>query len=176
MNEIKNIDFAEKDKEFIKRMYSALAKNSPDIQKFKLAFGRKMTDDLSTYMAFISLCEERKPKTIEHIYFLLTCLFFKTEKVFRDNENVTYVKYQSLLKRVYGDSKTTNKQIERLMDMDFDNNGLFESSFMRLYNRCIKELKGNERFDYLALLKDLKFWNKDDRNVRIKWAYEIISD
>lgn len=164
-----------KDSEFINSLRSNLHRKSPSLYTVRRAFGKQLDEnDVRTFMAFLDVSNGNYVKKYENVYFLVASMFYTVER-FSDTEDSSkkYIKFEKLLGRIYGKSKSTDKTISTFIDSCFDTNGIFVNRFVRLVSRCKKELVGNEHIDFSSLLYDLKHWNDEDKNVKYTWAKSI---
>lgn len=158
------------EQEFIKSLHHHLFSSPREVNALKRAFGRPITDDISTYMSFLKVSGGHIYRPKEKIYFLIACMYYLYEKP--DSEG-NYIPFETLLGRLYGQTGSTDSDIAFLVNCDDLDNGMFLKKFVSYANRCKALLKGNERVDFCKLLKDLKSWNREDKTTRLKWAREI---
>ena len=165
-----------KDTDFVKCLYANLMRGSKCIYTLKRAFGHPFKSDLKEYMSFLSVCEKSIDPRDEKVYFLVATMFYNFERHSTEiSENTKYVKFEQLLSRIYRTSNSTNKTISQMIDSDFDTDGIFINRFVRIANRCKKELRPYEHLDFIKLISDFRFWNADNKRVKFQWAKEIVN-
>ena len=164
------------DSEFIKSLWSTLYRKSSSLYTVRRAFGKSLNEnDVSVFMSFLDVSNGYYIDKYKDIYFLVASMFYIVERPSdTENNNKKYIKFEKLLGRIYGKSKSTDKTISAFIDSCFDANGIFVNRFVRLVSRCKKELVGNEHIDFSSLLYDLKHWNDEDKNVKYTWAKSIV--
>lgn len=161
----------------VKSLWSKLYAKSSSIYCLKRAFGNSVDNvDIKTYMAFLDVSCNNFPDSYKNVCFIVSTMFYNFERPNQDeNNSKTFVTFEKLISRIYGKSKSTDKMIQNFVDSDFDSNGIFVNRFVRLSNRCKKELSANEHLDFIALINDLVHWNDPDKLVKFKWATQIVS-
>ena len=160
----------ERDKAFIASLYYHLFKRSPEAYVLRRMLGRDYNESVPAYIAFLKVADDNVDHNKEAIYFLVACLFYKTQKFDLIADNSSNVSFAKLLSRIYGISNSTDKTIASFLNTDYDENGVFTKQFIRICYRCLKEIHSNEKLDYLGLLLDLKSWNDEDHKTRLNWA------
>ncbi len=169
----------QRDVDFIKSLKSNLCLGTKDCFILKRSLGRNMNSNISSYMSFLKILESENSEDYsnikiyrEDIYYLIACLYYNSER--KSEGNKKYIKYETLLKRVFSKSASMERRVEDLLTTNYEKNGIFEKKFISLFNYCTGSLGNNESVDYLSLLKDLKNWNNENNYVRKKWARAII--
>ena len=144
----------------------------------KRSFGQTLaTCNLNALIAYTKL-SDTKNSTKQNKEFLVAGLCYNTLRADATNLPGTYVKFEQLLKRLVSTNKNANdprkKEIERFLQLRYDDNGYFAKRFYTLAKRLIPLLNNNETFDYISLLYDLENWDKDNK-VKMKWAMAIVN-
>lgn len=158
---------------FVKNLYSATFRNALNLRNLRRRFGTDISEDLSAYMSFLDMCGDRIPPK-EDIYYLIACLFVEVEKPNKIDLDNKPVRFEYLLKRIYGNTETTNQKISHFINTDYSNKTVFIPQFVHLARRAVKEIHSNERLDYVSLIKDLCFWDAEEHLTRKKWSRTIV--
>ena len=160
----------------VKSLWSKLYAKSSSIYCLKHAFGNSIDSvDIKTYMAFLDASSGNFPDSYKNVCFIISTMFYNFERPNQlEKDDRTFVTFEKLISRIYGNSKSTDKMIQNFVDSDFDSNGIFVNRLVRLSERCKKELSSNEHLDFTALINDLVHWNDPDKSVKFKWARQIV--
>lgn len=160
---------------FVNNLKSSLYNNRSGIYTLKRATGTDMQQNLRAYLAYLEIKDGIDiPKKYDDVYYLVTCIFFKTERNSNTEKNVR-VSFETLLSRIYKgkSSDSMRRRVSSLLSSDYDSTGMFVSQFLRFIPLCRNELRTNEQIDYARLITDLIFWNSDNRSTRMRWAEKI---
>lgn len=158
---------------FVNNLYSALYRNAITIKDLRRKFGTNVNDDLSAYMSFLEMCGDRVPYK-EDVYFLVACLLIESESPNNAGKERKYVSFESLLRRLYDVTNSTDRKICNFLNTDYSNKSLFIPQFVHLARRAVKEMYSSERLDYVRLINDLCFWDAEEHLVRKRWARTIV--
>ena len=163
--------------DIVKSLWSKLYAKSSSIYCLKHALGKSVDNvDIKTYMAFLDVSGNNFPDNYKNVCFIVSTMFYNFERPNQsENDNRTFVTFEKLISRIYGNSKSTDKMIRNFIDSDFDSNGVFVNRLVRLSGRCKKELHSGEHLDFNSLINDFVHWNDPDKSVKFKWATQIVS-
>lgn len=168
------IDFEAMDRRFIKNLLSCVHANEDGIHTLKNVWGKRAMNYCALFIMLggIDFQVVKEKET----YFFIESLLFSIETKRNSKPDGTYISIPELIGRYYGHSPSENsrKKIIALMGMKYDKHNIFEQKLKSLIlSNGVKELKAGENVDYVALLRDLKFWNKKTRDVQLRWSNKI---
>ncbi len=176
-------DIRESDRNFVRSLKANQKSQSRCIYSLRRALGKHLDRiDLPTYMDFQSIAGEYIYRPAEDLYFVVATIYYYLERNCsgsgeeaaeekEEKQTSKYVRLEELLSRLYRTTVSAEKTIQRLLKSSNAHSDAFTKQLTSLVRRCREQIKPNETLDYLALLKDLRFWDYD---TRMRWARTVV--
>ena len=139
----------------------------------KRSFGRTLNScNLDATIAYANLSDTKNPVR-QNKEFMVAGLCYNISNV---SDNLSFVKFEDLLKRMVAADKSTGKprkkEVEKFLQLRYDNNGYFAKRFYTIANKAILYLHHNETVDFIKLLDDLEHWDEGN-TVKLRWAMTV---
>ena len=147
--------------------------DTADAYVLKRTLGRPLrqakTSEVLAYLKVRGNANESGYYYDDNIGFMLAGIIYTHKK---DRALFGSVPFTTVLNRYYLKATDSAKRtLEAFIDTDMDDYGRFTKRFVYLIN-LIKDTPGFNQIDYLALARDLEYWN-NNTSIRIRWAREM---
>lgn len=158
-------------KDFCSNMLKYSNPHSDYYYPIRRSFGQTLnTCQMDALIAYTNISTTKNP-IIQNKEFLVAGLCYNVaHKASGDPEQ--YVKIEKLLYRLVVKDETRKKEIEKFLQLTYDNDGYFSKVFYTLCKKLIPLLQPYEQIDYISLLNDLIYWDKGIE-VKMRWAMAI---